>query len=76
MITNRETLLDVDGMSCPSCVRHINEALDQLPGVSKVEVQLEDGKVLVQHDPDAAPTDSLIEALRDAGYESSLCEAA
>ncbi|HZF55822.1 MAG TPA: heavy metal-associated domain-containing protein [Polyangiaceae bacterium] len=76
MTTNRETLLDVAGMSCHSCVRHINEALDELPGVSKVEVRLDDGKVLVQHDPGAAPADRLIEALRDAGYESSLSAAA
>ena len=76
MSLNRETLLDVNGMSCPSCIRHINEALGDLAGVANVEVRLDDGKVLVRHDPGAAPTDRLIEALREAGYESSLSAAA
>lgn len=76
MSQNRETLLDVTGMSCSSCVRHINEALGDLAGVAKVEVRIKDGKVLVRHDPGAAPADRLIEALQEAGYESSLSEAA
>jgi len=76
MSPNRETLLDVTGMSCRSCVHHINEALGDLAGVAGVEVRLADGKVLVRHDPGAAPTDRLIEALREAGHESTLSAAA
>ncbi|MDI1449112.1 heavy-metal-associated domain-containing protein [Polyangium sp. 6x1] len=65
-----ETLLHVDGMSCPSCIRHIDSALRGLDGVEKVDVKLREGTVLVKHDPSSAPTNALIEALRDAGYES------
>jgi copper chaperone len=66
-----ETLLDVQGMSCPSCVRHIDHALSDVEGVARVEVRLREGKVLVQHDGRAAPIEALIEALRAAGYEAS-----
>lgn len=76
MSQKNETLLDVVGMSCPSCVSHINHALRDVEGVSKVEVRLREGKVLVQHDASAAPVGSLIEALREAGYESSTTAAA
>ncbi|MDC0743055.1 heavy-metal-associated domain-containing protein [Polyangium mundeleinium] len=65
-----ETLLHVDGMSCPSCIRHIDSALRGIQGVEKVDVKLREGTVLVKHDPSSAPTDALIEALRDAGYTS------
>lgn len=71
MEMQNETLLDVMGMSCSSCVRHVSQALGPLPGVSKVEVQLEDGKVRVQHDPTQTPVQRLIEALDAAGYEST-----
>jgi copper chaperone len=71
MNENRETILDVTGMSCPSCVRHIDDALGHLAGVARVEVRLSDGKVVVQHEPDKAAIDDLIAALREAGYESS-----
>jgi copper chaperone len=76
MNKNKETILDVTGMSCPSCVRHVNEALGHLPGVVKVDVRLDDGRVVVQHQPDKAPIDNLIAALREAGYESSPSAAA
>ncbi len=66
----KETLLHVDGMSCPSCIRHIDSALRDIQGVDKVDVKLREGTVLVKHDPSAAPANTLIEALRDAGYES------
>jgi len=66
-----QTQLQVDGMSCPSCVRHIDNALCEISGVQKVDVKLREGLVTVTHDAKAAPT-SLIEALRDAGYESRL----
>jgi copper chaperone len=71
MMTKNQTVLAVQGMTCPSCVRHIDEALKDVDGVLSVEVQLREGKVLVQHDPGSAPVAALVNALKDAGYESS-----
>ena len=75
-MNNKDTLLEVQGMSCPSCIRHVNAALAELDGVTKVDVRLREGKVLIQHDPTAAPVESLIEALGEAGYESKASAAA
>jgi copper chaperone len=72
----QETVLDVMGMTCPSCTRHVNAALAELDGVSKVEVRLREGKVLVQYDPTTVSVDALIEALREAGYDSTAHAAA
>jgi copper chaperone len=66
----KDTLLKVDGMSCPSCIRHIDSALRGLAGVEKIDVNLREGTVLVKHDPPRAPTNALVEALRDAGYDA------
>ena len=71
MSQKSETVLDVTGMSCHSCVNHIDRALRDVDGVSSVDVQLRAGKVRVRHDPSAAPVARLIEAVREAGYESS-----
>ena len=68
-MSTRETLLQVDGMTCGSCVRHVDHALRGVGGVTGVEVRLKEGRVLVRHD-DEAPLDQLVEALRDAGYEA------
>ncbi|XXY54864.1 heavy-metal-associated domain-containing protein [Sorangium sp. So ce269] len=64
----KETILQVDGMSCPSCIRHIDSALRELDGVDKVDVRLREGTAVVQHDPASASVDALVEAVRGAGY--------
>lgn len=64
-----ETTLDVDGMSCGSCVRHVNESLERLKGVQGVDVKLREGKVIVRHDADVAPVSLLVRSLEEAGYE-------
>ena len=70
MSHERDTILEVQGMTCPSCIRHVAAALNEVGGVAKVDVKLKDGLVVVQHDVSAAPVGRLIDALRDAGYES------
>jgi copper chaperone len=67
----RETVLNVAGMSCGSCVNHVGESLRELEGVGEVEVRLREGVVLVKHDPKTAPVELMVETLRDAGYESA-----
>lgn len=57
--------LNVSGMTCGACVRHVTEALRGLPGVEQVEVNLESGIVRVQGSSDHP---ALIAALDEAGY--------
>lgn len=64
-----ETKLNVDGMTCPSCVHHVSTALKDVEGVVEVDVQRREGKVVVKHAAGVALT-NLITALRGAGYES------
>lgn len=70
-MNNQEIVLNVVGMTCPSCVWHVNAALVEVDGVTKVEVRVRDGKVVVQCDPAVTKVDALVEALRQAGYEST-----
>lgn len=69
-MTEKETLLDVQGMSCASCVHHVGTALRDVDGVEKVDVRLLEGKVLVRHAADTS-VETLIQALSEAGYDSS-----
>jgi copper chaperone len=72
MAIQQDTILDVQGMTCGSCVRHVTIALEDVDGVDKVDVKLRDGTVAIKHDLVEAPVDALIDALREAGYESQL----
>lgn len=70
MTEHVRTVLNVRGMTCNNCVRHVSEALRELSGVEKVEVDLAEARAVVQHDPTAAPLARLLEAVADAGYDA------
>lgn len=70
MSSTKETVLNVDGMTCGSCVRHVEGALRSLDGIEAIEVKLKEGEVRVQHDPARSTIAEMVEALGDAGYES------
>ncbi len=68
MSNEQDTILEVEGMTCPSCIRHVTSALKDLDGVGNVEVKLRDGLVVVKHDKSQATVSQMIEALDGAGY--------
>lgn len=65
------TLLDVQGMTCGACVRHVRSALLRIDGVEAVDVTLATGAVRVRHDADDAPVARLVAALTGAGYPAT-----
>jgi copper chaperone len=71
MSNEQDTILEVQGMTCPACIRRVTSALKDLDGVGAVDVKLRDGLVIVKHDMAQAPITQLIDALADAGYVSN-----
>jgi copper chaperone len=67
--------LEVQGMSCNSCVKHVTQALQTLSGIQQVDVDLQSGHVKVSG---ALPADTqaLITALDAAGYPAKLTTSA
>lgn len=72
MANAQETSLDVSGMNCGSCVKHIEHALAPLEGVTEIRVSLRDQRVHVHHDKLRASVDVLIATLSDAGYRAEV----
>ena len=65
-----KTLLRSSGLSCPSCVAKIEKALRLLDGVQIAVVRFNTGRIDVEHDPERASAEQLVEAVRRAGYDS------
>ena len=65
------TVLSVEGMTCHSCLRHVESALRDLEGVRGVEVRLREGKAIVEHEGAEPSAAAMVEALREAGYTSA-----
>jgi Cu2+-exporting ATPase len=66
---NMEKTIDVTGMMCQNCVRHVTKALEGLQGVSNVRVSLEGNTATVDVAP-GVTDEALVAAIVDAGYEA------
>jgi len=64
--------LGIEGMTCASCQAHVEKALRAAEGVSDASVNLVTRSARVVYQPAVAKLDSLVEAVRDAGYDASL----
>ncbi len=64
-----ETTLNVKGMSCKMCVKHVTEALEGISGVREAEVSLEKETAHVWYDPQGVDFDQFRDAVAEAGYE-------
>jgi mercuric ion binding protein len=64
--------LNVPDMSCVSCPAIVKGSLTEVPGVSKVEVFLDQKTAVVTFDDAKASVGDLISATTNAGYPSQL----
>lgn len=62
--------LTVTGMHCGGCVKSVTSVLEELDGVSKVNVSL-DGYAEVEFDENKVSTAQLIETIEDAGFDAT-----
>jgi len=64
-----EISLDIEGMSCASCVTRVEKALKKVPGVTDVSVNLATERASITTQDDASPA-ALIAAIEKAGYHA------
>lgn len=60
--------LNVEGMSCPHCVRAVSDAVSELPGVADVSIDLAEKTVKVEFDPTKSTLDNIKAEITDQGY--------
>ena len=63
---------DVTGMTCSSCVRHVEKAVEKQPGVKKVTVNLLKNSMVVDYDENKLNQEEIEHAVSDAGYGARL----
>jgi len=60
--------LPITGMTCASCVRAVERALNKQPGILSVNVNLATEKAAVNYVPGAVRRSDLVKAVENAGY--------
>ncbi len=66
--------IPIKGLDCAACARHVQEALQSLPGVQSVVVSLAAEKALVRLDPLKVELSALHRAIERAGYQVSVAK--
>ncbi len=69
-----ELTLPISGMTCASCVAHVEGALKELPGVSQVVVNLATNKASLKYDPQRVNLSDMKRAVEGVGYAIATAE--
>ncbi len=72
----RQVTMAIEGMTCASCVRRVENALAHTEGVSTAAVNLATEAATVQFDPSRVSLDTLQKVVTDAGYGVATTEIA
>ena len=67
-VASEQLTLNIGGMTCASCVRHVERALDSVEGVASTNVNLATERATVQYLPGVAAIGDMRHAVEDAGY--------
>lgn len=59
---------DVTGMTCAACQTHVEKAVNGLPGVTRVSVNLLTNSMVVDYDDARLDSSKIVEAVEHAGY--------
>jgi Cu+-exporting ATPase len=65
-------LLNVEGMTCASCVARVESALKKVPGVEEARANLATNQATVRVGMGKSNVEALIDAVHNAGYEAWL----
>ena len=66
--------LNISGMTCASCVLHIESDLKELKGVEEAVVNLPLKRANVVYDSEKATVDGILKTVKKSGYKAELSD--
>ncbi|XP_068918601.1 copper-transporting ATPase 1 isoform X2 [Petaurus breviceps papuanus] len=70
----QETVINIDGMTCNSCVQSIEGVISKKIGVRCIRVSLANGTGTIEYDPLLTSPEVLREAIEDMGFDATLTD--
>ncbi|KAG9471252.1 hypothetical protein GDO78_015368 [Eleutherodactylus coqui] len=71
-VSSKVTVVNIEGMTCNSCVQSIEDFISQKPGVKTISVSLLMKNGTIEYDPSVTSPDALLAAIEDMGFDASL----
>ncbi|HUX79208.1 MAG TPA: heavy metal translocating P-type ATPase [Alphaproteobacteria bacterium] len=73
-LMREEKVVNVQGMTCEHCVKHVTKALEKLPSIEQVKVSLENSQASFNYSPSQVTLANIRTAIEDAGYSMENAE--
>ncbi len=70
----KKVKFNVQGMTCSSCVAHVEKAVNKLDGIQSVNVNLLSNNMIVEYNESILNNKNIIDAVVNAGYSASVEE--
>ena len=64
--------LNIQGMTCASCVAHVEKGIKKSEGIDMANVNLATEKATISYDPSKTDIDEIIKSVTDAGYSANV----
>ncbi|XP_041357192.1 copper-transporting ATPase 1-like [Gigantopelta aegis] len=68
----KETVIDIEGMTCMSCVRTIEGMISKLDGIQQITVSLENKSAAVSYDPSKLSPEQIANNIDDLGFDATV----
>jgi len=68
----KSTTLHIDRIQCAACAASVKKALNAVPGVKAVNVDVDKKEVVVQYDPAKTAPPELVEATKKRGFPAQV----
>ena len=68
----RKAIIGIQGMTCHSCVKQIEQNLGDQPGVISIKVSLSDEEGIIIFSLSKTNADRLVQKIEDSGFDASL----
>ncbi|HYH02787.1 MAG TPA: heavy metal-associated domain-containing protein, partial [Bacillota bacterium] len=71
----KRLVLQVEGMTCPSCERKLEKGLAKVVGVTDVKASYQDCRISLDYDPETVTPEMLLTVVEKLGYSAVVSDA-
>ena len=68
----KKIILQIDGMTCPSCEKIVTQTLQELPGTAEITISKDESRGILKIDPAQVSLSKIITAIEEVGYHAHL----
>jgi len=69
---NKKIYIQIQGMTCPSCEKIVTQALEELPGVTNIDVNKDKNRATLEVDLSSVDTSTILQTIEEAGYTAKI----